>query len=211
MTVVLPASLMARGWQTVHGDVEGLVAGDGSLTPRFILVGEAPGETEVTAQKPFTGRAGVELDKSLAVLGVTRADIFITSAYHSRPFHQRTKIAKRTGAAYLKKDNRPPTQREIRQQAFLLDYELAQLPTDLILTIGNVGLRRLLGPTYRVGTVHGQLFTGPVQCYDAATQKYVPTKRIYRVMPTFHPAAVFYNRQLQLALTADLARFKQLL
>ncbi|MFC6169114.1 uracil-DNA glycosylase [Loigolactobacillus jiayinensis] len=211
MVQVLPAELIKQGQQTISGNVMGLVPGNGSLTPRFILVGEAPGATEVTAQQPFTGRAGVELDKSLTQLGVTRADIFITSAYHSRPFRVVTKTHKRTGATYQKMDNRPPTKRELMRQAFLLDYELAHLPTDLILTIGNVGLQRLLGPTYRVGAVHGQLLTGPIQRYDTAKKVFVPTQKHYRVMPTFHPAAVFYNRQIQADLTADLAQFKQLL
>lgn len=211
MPAILPAALITRGQQTVHGDVEGFVPGNGNLTPHFILVGEAPGETELAVQQPFTGRAGVELDKSLTKLGVTRADIFITSAYHSRPFRIVTKTAKRTGQTYQKKDNRPPTQRELISQAFLLDYELAHLATDLILTIGNVGLKRLLGKNYQVGAVHGQLFTGPIQRYDNTRNKFVPTERIYRVLPTFHPAAVFYNRQLQVDLEADLARFKQLL
>lgn len=158
MASILPPDLIKRGWQTLHDNVEGLVPGNGSLTPRFILVGEAPGETEVTTHKPFTGRAGVELDKSLSTLGVTREEVFITSAYRSRPFRIVTKTAKRTGQTYQKKDNRPPTQHELISQAFLIDYELAHLPTDLILTIGNVGLKRLLGPKYRVGDVHGQFF-----------------------------------------------------
>lgn len=211
MATILPADLLTRGWQTVHGNVEGLVPGNGSLTPRFILVGEAPGETEVTSHKPFTGRAGIELDKSLATLGVTRAEVFITSAYRSRPFKLVTKTSKRTGETYQKKDNRPPTKQEMISQAFLLDYELAHLSTDLILTIGNTGLQRLLGNDYRVGSVHGQLFTGPVRRYDYDQKKFVPTQRSYRIMPTFHPAAVFYNRQLQVDLAADLAQFKQLL
>lgn len=209
MASILPPDLIKRGWQTLHDNVEGLVPGNGSLTPRFILVGEAPGETEVTTHKPFTGRAGVELDKSLSALGVTREEVFITSAYRSRPFWIVTKTAKRTGQTYQKKDDRPPTQHELISQAFLIDYELAHLPTDLILTIGNVGLKRLLGPKYRVGDVHGQFFSGPIRCYDYQQQKFVPTKRHYRVMPTFHPAAVFYNRKIESDLTRDLAKFKQ--
>jgi DNA polymerase len=211
MATILPSALIQQARQQLTAQLEGLVPGDGSLTPRFILVGEAPGETEVTAEKPFTGRAGHELDQSLAALGVTRQEIYITSALHSRPYRVVTKVSKRTQQTYEKKDNRPPNQRELKQQAFLLDYELAHLPCDLIMTIGNIGLQRLLGTTKKVGQLHGQLLSGPVRCWSEADQAYHWTTKQFRVFPTFHPAAVFYNRKLAVDLAADLQQFKRLL
>ncbi|ANK59511.1 uracil-DNA glycosylase [Loigolactobacillus backii] len=211
MATILPKELLDRGEKTVTGNLEGLVPGNGSLTPKFILVGEAPGETEVTTRKPFTGRAGIELDKMLAELGVSRQSVYITSALRSRPFKVVTKRSKRTGENYQKKDNRPATQAELKRQAFLLDYELANLPTNLIMTIGNTGLHRILGPNYQVGAVHGQLFTGSILTYNYTQQAYQPTVKQYRVFPTFHPAAIFYNRKLAPDLAADLQIFKQIL
>lgn len=211
MATILPAALLKKAAQHITPGLEGLVPGDGSLTPRFILVGEAPGETEVTSQKPFTGRAGQELDRSLTALGVTRQDVYLTSALHSRPYRVVTKRSKRTQQTYQKKDNRPPNQRELKQQAFLLDYELAHLPCDLLMTIGNVGLQRLLGADKKVGQYHGQLLQGPVRCWSEIDHTYHWTAKQFRVLPTFHPAAVFYNRKLASDLAADLEKFKWLL
>lgn len=211
MATILPANLLRRAEQQLTGELEGVVLGNGSLTPRFILVGEAPGETEVTSKKPFTGRAGKELDQSLATLGVTRQEIYITSALHSRPYRVVTKLSKRTQQTYTKKDNRPPNQRELKRQAFLLDFELDHLPCDLIMTIGNVGLQRLLGSDKKVGQLHGQLLSGPVRCWSETAQTYQLTTKQFRVFPTFHPAAVFYNRKLAAELAADLQQFKRLL
>ena len=38
--------------------VEGFVAGQGPLHPKLMLVGEAPGKTEIDTHIPFSGQAG---------------------------------------------------------------------------------------------------------------------------------------------------------
>lgn len=37
MATILPADLLARGWQTIHGNVEGLVPGNGSLDRKSVV------------------------------------------------------------------------------------------------------------------------------------------------------------------------------
>jgi DNA polymerase len=44
-----------------------------------MLVGEAPGADEDRTGRPFVGRCGKLLDRSLAQAGLNRGDIFITS------------------------------------------------------------------------------------------------------------------------------------
>jgi uracil-DNA glycosylase family 4 len=44
---------------------------------RVILVGQAPGVTEITTRQPFTGPAGRRLEGWLAEAGVSRAEIVI--------------------------------------------------------------------------------------------------------------------------------------
>jgi uracil-DNA glycosylase len=56
------------------------VPGTGSLTPKFILVGEAPGRTENTQGEPFVGAAGAVLNDTLLKSGQKRANMFITNA-----------------------------------------------------------------------------------------------------------------------------------
>jgi len=55
----------------------------------IILVGEAPGSTEIVEGEPFVGRAGDILRKALAEAGLVEADLFITNsvACQPRPVH----------------------------------------------------------------------------------------------------------------------------
>lgn len=49
------------------------------------LVGEAPGEDEVSSGVPFSGQSGRELDRMLAEAGIERRDCFATNVCHDRP------------------------------------------------------------------------------------------------------------------------------
>ncbi len=80
-TTIIPDELYQRALNLHLPNTEGLVMGQGNLHPKFLMIGEAPGETEVVAKRPFSGKAGVELNKSLAILGITRDDIYLTSTY----------------------------------------------------------------------------------------------------------------------------------
>lgn len=56
------------------------VPGTGCLTPRFVLIGEAPGRTENSAGEPFVGAAGQVLNDTLLKSGQKRSAFFITNA-----------------------------------------------------------------------------------------------------------------------------------
>src|SRR5699024_9026300 len=99
--------------QRMEGNmVEGFVKGNGSQQPELLLFGEAPGENEVMHGIPFIGRAGEELMKSLACIGLERKDVYVTSTIRSRPYRWGTK-KERDGTITKRKYNRPPTQKEI--------------------------------------------------------------------------------------------------
>src|SRR5947209_4804010 len=61
------------------------VAGWGPLTTDRVIVGEAPGETEVAEGKPFVGRAGRRLDTALVAVGVDRFTISVTNTVLCHP------------------------------------------------------------------------------------------------------------------------------
>ena len=58
--------------------LEGFVPGQGPLHPKLMIVGEAPGRTEIENFIPFSGQAGKELMASLALVGLTREEVYIT-------------------------------------------------------------------------------------------------------------------------------------
>lgn len=60
--------------------LEGINSGSGPQHPLLMIVGEAPGRNEIVNNIPFSGDAGKELDKSLKQIGLTRDQVYITSA-----------------------------------------------------------------------------------------------------------------------------------
>ena len=64
-----------RLWQgTKHG-----VPGEGLLNAKIMLVGQNPGAEEDELGRPFVGRAGKYLTKTLAEFGIEREELFITN------------------------------------------------------------------------------------------------------------------------------------
>ncbi|WP_163654136.1 uracil-DNA glycosylase [Listeria sp. PSOL-1] len=188
--------------QSAHYALEGFVVGQGSDNPRVMFVGEAPGETEIHNHIPFSGRAGKELMKFFEIAGLSRGDVYITSSVRSRPYQLREKIDRKTGKSLARKYNRTPSQKEILIHAPILDYEIKKLKPRIIVTLGNIGLRRILGKRIKVSETHGQFFQHEILTLtEEATLQF--GKKQYIVMPTFHPAAIFYNRQLLPLIEAD--------
>ncbi|GEK28637.1 uracil-DNA glycosylase [Furfurilactobacillus siliginis] len=182
--------------------LEGFVPGEGSLTPKFVLVSEAPGAKEAELSYGFQGPAGRELNRWLELLGVTRDEIYMTGAVRARPFDETNG----------RKRDRKPSRAEIADFAPLLDFELSQLPDNtLLVPLGNTGLQRLLGNRLTITKIHGDLIKSPVLEYHLATKKYLPSKRVYPILPLFHPS---YSRRFpskRPLIDADLAVLKELL
>lgn len=193
-------------------NVEGFVYGQGPSQPKFLLIGEAPGETEAVNGVPFSGRAGKELMLFFELLEVDRTEVYISSAFRSRPYHYKEKMDRKTHQLVSRKYNRPPTKQELIAHAPLLDYEIETVQTPYILTMGNIGLERLLGPKMKVSEQHGKLYHGPVlRLASSKDNTYTWTEKHYAVFPTFHPASIFYNRKLVETIHEDLAQFKKLI
>ncbi|RNA66267.1 uracil-DNA glycosylase [Alteribacter keqinensis] len=206
----IPDHLAEKGKKRIASfPVDGFVFGGGPEHPKMMLVGEAPGETEIGNGVPFSGRAGRELMTFIERLGLTREEVYITSAVRSRPYRWGEKKT-RDGQVVKRKYNRPPTAREITAHAPLLDYEVANVRAPVIVTLGNIGLKRLAGPDKKIGDCHGDLLVQPVQKLDENDQ-FVWTDKEYRIFPTYHPASIFYNRSLLEVIHSDLEKLKEVL
>lgn len=190
----LPDQLVKLGLKRIEGcPVDGFVKGKGPKNPAIMLIGEAPGENEAIQGIPFIGRAGDELEKSLKSVNLTRDDVYMTSAVRSRPYMWKEKKM-RNGEVIERKYNRPPTQQEIIAHAPLLDYEIKNIAPLVIVTLGNVGLQRLLGKEAKVSNLHGQVLEQAVRHLDSLEEnEYKWSEEKYIIIPTYHPAAVFYR------------------
>jgi uracil-DNA glycosylase family 4 len=102
---------------------------------RAYLFGQAPGIVEGEERLPWRGRAGQTLRRWLRVEGDELYDLFycasVTRCYPGRPASGR--------------GDRTPTPREQELCEFWRDRELELLRPDLIVTVGGLALRRMLG------------------------------------------------------------------
>src|SRR6266487_1038621 len=119
---------------------------------RFFLVGQAPGPVEVQEDRPFAGRAGRELGRWMARAGFASEEEFRRLTYIAalmRCFPGRNPSG--TG-------DRPPPGRAVRNCAWWLEAELALLRPPVIVAVGQLAIRRFLGPgslEERVGRTFG--------------------------------------------------------
>jgi uracil-DNA glycosylase len=119
----------------------------------FLLVGQAPGPTERVSRRPFSGRAGKELDRWMVRAGFESPDEFRRLTYIAalmRCFPGRN--AAGTG------DLRPP-RAGIANCAHWLDAELRMLRPAMLIPVGQMAINRFLGPGTledRVGKPFGE-------------------------------------------------------
>lgn len=177
--------------------LEGINEGAGPKNPALMIIGEAPGREEIVSHIPFHGDSGKELMKSLASIGLTRDDVYITSAVRSRPYDIKEVFSKRENKTVTKYPNRKPTKKEILAHALFLDYEIKRVKPKLIVAVGNTALERLLGPGHKISQEHGTVIKNtPILKLNEKEDRYVWSKKRYTIFPQYHPAAVFYNRKL---------------
>jgi uracil-DNA glycosylase family 4 len=137
---------------------EGLIAEahptfSGVWGARLLLVGQAPGQIERESRRPFSGRAGKELDRWMARAGFADAAEFRRLTYIAalmRCFPGRNP----RGSG----DLRPPP-RGVANCAHWLDAELEMLRPRVIIPVGQMAIARFLGPGRledRVGSSFGE-------------------------------------------------------
>lgn len=152
----------------------GHITGDGPIPCEILFVGEAPGKTEVEEGKPFVGMAGKTFEKYLNTIGLTRSKVRITNTCFVRPITVKEGKNGRTSIS-----NRSPKPKEVALFKEVLDDEIALVNPKVIVTLGNVPLKRLTS-FKSIGECHGKLY------FNEELKRYV--------FPMYHPSALTYNR-----------------
>jgi DNA polymerase-3 subunit alpha len=98
-----------------------VVVGRGSQTPKIVIIGEAPGEAEDVAGKPFVGRSGMLLDRCISENGIK--NFCILNIIKCRP-----------------PENRKPTSEEVAACKPWLDQQLELLNPEIIVCLGATAL-----------------------------------------------------------------------
>ncbi len=116
-----------------------VVFGEGNPDAALIFIGEAPGRDEDLEGRPFVGQSGKLLSKALALVGINRADTYITNIVKCRP-----------------PNNRAPIPNEIATCTNLfLHHQIAIVQPRIICTLGAVALATLLEKKVTLTKIHG--------------------------------------------------------
>jgi DNA polymerase len=113
------------------------VPGEGNPGAKIFFIGEAPGFYEDQSGRPFVGRAGQLLEKTLLQVGLKRDEVFIGNVIKHRP-----------------PENRDPIPAEISACAPWLDQQLAIIRPKVIVTLGRFSMAKFL-PGVRISSAHG--------------------------------------------------------
>lgn len=70
-------------------DRDKAVPGNGSISAKIFLIGEAPGYQENKSGNAFVGKSGKRLNKWLEMAGLRRSDLFITNVLKCQPARNR--------------------------------------------------------------------------------------------------------------------------
>jgi uracil-DNA glycosylase family protein len=179
--------LTAAPWVPEHADLEELkraaddcrgcelwkpatqvVFSAGNPRAPLALVGEQPGDVEDRQGIPFVGPAGRLLQDALEEAGVPKEDVYVTNAVKHFRFTERGK----------RRIHATPQVAHIKACRPWLEAELTLVDPKLIVCLGAIAARSLLGTTFRVTQQRGQVM-------ELATPI-----GVRRVLATVHPSAV---------------------
>ncbi|MDT8403613.1 uracil-DNA glycosylase family protein [Sulfuriflexus sp.] len=125
----------------LHATRINAVFGSGDHHADWMLIGEAPGAEEDKQGEPFVGRAGELLTAMLQAMKLKQEQVFITNIVKCRP-----------------PDNREPHVDEVQSCQPYLRRQIELLQPKLILAIGHVAAKSLLGRAEPMKDLRGQRF-----------------------------------------------------
>lgn len=166
--------------------------GVGSARARVMFIGEGPGYEEDHRGEPFVGKAGQLLDKIIASIGLSRQTVYIANIVKCHPMVD-------PDNPELRGNDRPPSQEEIAACRPYLDRQIEVIQPDVIVTLGNVPARVLLGTTAGITTLRGKW-----REYSTGMGA-----RPIRLLPTYHPAALLRNPNLKKDVWEDMKALKK--
>lgn len=153
-----------------------IVPGEGDPQATIFLIGEAPGFHEQVQRRPFVGRSGQLLRKTLTELGIPPETVYIGNIVKARP-----------------PDNRDPSPEEIKAFKPYLDEEIKILNPQLIVTLGRFSMAKFLADV-RISQVHGRLHR----------VKWNDEPRF--ILPMYHPAAALRGTNIAQQFKQDMAK-----
>jgi len=120
-------------------DRKNIVFGAGNSAAKLVFVGEGPGFEEDQQGEPFVGPAGQLLNKIIAAIRLTRAQVYICNIVKCRPPR-----------------NRNPQPDEIKTCFQFLERQIAAIRPDLICALGTIAAQTLLNTAEPISRLRGR-------------------------------------------------------
>ncbi len=148
-----------------RGKIGKAVPGEGSANARVVFLGEAPGKKEAESGRPFIGRSGQLLRSLIRAVGLTEADVYITSPVKYLPSYG------------------TPTQADIEHGKKHLHEQLAVIEPNIVVLLGSVAGKAVLDTPLPVKTYHGTAVKKDgvryyVTLHPAAGLRFPPLKKL---------------------------------
>lgn len=150
-----------------------VVIGDGNKSSDIMFIGEGPGADEDIQGIPFVGKAGKLMNMAFEGLGIKRQDVYIANIVKCRP-----------------PENRNPEDEESLSCSKYLESQIKLVNPKIIVLLGNVALKNILGKDYSITKTRGQIIE----------------KDNIKYMPTFHPAALLRDESKKILFWQDLKK-----
>ena len=148
----------------------------GNKNADVMFIGEGPGADEDAQGEPFVGKAGQLMNKAFLGLGIHREQVYIANIVKCRPPGNRNPEADEAAACM----------NYLRNQVLLVKPKI-------IVLLGNVALKNILGNEYSISTSRGKIVE----------------KKAITYMPTWHPAALLRDESKKIDFWQDLKKVKQ--
>ncbi len=148
-----------------------VVIGTGNKNAKIMFIGEGPGADEDSQGIPFVGKAGQLMNKAFEGIGIKREDVYITNIVKCRP-----------------PQNRNPEKEEAQSCKEYLDTQIKLINPEIIILLGSVALKNILGEEYGITASRGKWFE----------------KDGKKILPTFHPAALLRDETKKIYFWQDL-------
>ena len=148
----------------------------GNKNADVMFIGEGPGADEDAQGEPFVGKAGQLMNKAFLGLGIHREQVYIANIVKCRPPGNRNPEADEAAACM----------NYLRNQVLLVKPKI-------IVLLGNVALKNILGNEYSISTSRGKIVE----------------KKAITYMPTWHPAELLRDESKKIDFWQDLKKVKQ--
>ena len=150
-----------------------VVIGTGNKNAKIMVIGEGPGADEDVQGIPFVGKAGKLMDKAFDGIGIKREEIYIANIVKCRP-----------------PNNRNPEDEEADSCKEYLDSQIKLVNPEIIVLLGSVALKNILGKEYGITASRGKWFE----------------KDGIKYIATFHPAALLRDETKKIDFWKDLKK-----